>query len=224
MRRVTATLVFFLLFLAVTAQIAPNKYFVEFTNKCNSPFSIDRPWEFLSQRALDRRAISGIEIELNDLPVTPDYVEEVSLIGVDVITRSKWFNGITIYTTDTFKIAEIEQLPFVKQVVKNGLRNSETDFTHDKFAVEQASIIPLNSLQGIPLKLSDSTDYGISYDQVHMVRTDLLHDFGLRGQGMVIAVLDAGFNLVDQLAPFDSLWANNQILGTRDFVTPGGNV
>ncbi|MBL7137206.1 MAG: S8 family serine peptidase [Bacteroidales bacterium] len=224
MRRVTATLVFFLLFLAVTAQIAPNKYFVEFTNKSNSPFSIDRPWEFLSQRALDRRAISGIEIELNDLPVTPDYVEEVSLIGVDVITRSKWFNGITIYTTDTFKIAEIEQLPFVKQVVKNGLRNSETDFTHDKFAVEQASIIPLNSLQGIPLKLSDSTDYGISYDQVHMVRTDLLHDFGLRGQGMVIAVLDAGFNLVDQLAPFDSLWANNQILGTRDFVTPGGNV
>ncbi|MFH1297973.1 MAG: S8 family serine peptidase [Bacteroidota bacterium] len=224
MRRVTATLVFFLLFLAVTSQIAPNKYFVEFTNKKNSPYSIDRPWEFLSQRALDRRAIAGIAIEFNDLPVTPDYVEDVSLIGVEVITRSKWFNGITIYTTDSSKIAEIEQLPFVKQVVKNGLKNSETAFSPDKFAVEQAPVDPLNTLPDIPLKISDSTDYGISFDQVHMVRTDLLHDLGFRGQGMMIAVLDAGFHLADQLPAFDSLWANNQILGTRDFVNPGGNI
>ncbi|NQV02821.1 MAG: S8 family serine peptidase [Bacteroidia bacterium] len=224
MRKITATLVFFLLFLAVSSQIAPDKYFVEFTDKNDSPYSIDRPWEFLSQKALDRRAIAGIPVELNDLPVNPDYVQAVSQVGVDVITRSKWFNGVTIYTSDPNNITVIELLPFVNKVVKSGQRTSKYDATPDKFTVEQAPVIPLNTQPGVPLKISDSADYGLSFTQVHMVRTDLLHDLGFRGQGMMIAILDAGFNLVDQLAPFDSLWANNQILGTRDFVTPGGNV
>jgi hypothetical protein len=41
---------------------------------------------------------------------------------------------------------------------------------------------------------------------------------------MMIAILDAGFRRVDQFAAFDSLWINNQILGTRDFSIPGNNV
>jgi len=224
MRRVTVALVFFLLVLTITAQVAPDKYFVEFTDKDNSPYSIDRPWEFLSLRALDRRAVSGIPIEFNDLPVTPDYVLAVNLIGVEVITRSKWFNGITIYTTDPTKITEIELLPFVNLVVKNVVKPTPAEPVPDKFAIEQAPVIPLNTVSGVPLKIFDSASYGLSYTQSHMLRTDLLHSLGFRGEGIVIAILDAGFNLVDELAPFDSLWANNQILGTRDFVTPGGNV
>jgi hypothetical protein len=47
---------------------------------------------------------------------------------------------------------------------------------------------------------------------------------GYRGQGKVIAVLDAGFQGADTAAVFDSLRAYNLILGTRDFVNPGGNV
>ena len=54
-----------------------------------------------------------------------------------------------------------------------------------------------------------------------MLNGDLMHDAGYRGEGMVIAVLDAGFQNADILPVFDSLWANNQILGTKDFVNPG---
>ncbi|MFC2102435.1 S8 family serine peptidase [Bacteroidota bacterium] len=224
MRRVSAAIVFFLLFVAVKAQIAPDKYFVEFTDKNNSSYSIDKPWEFLSQRALDRRAVAGIPIEENDLPVTPAYVDAVSQIGVDVITRSKWFNGVTIYTPDPFRLAEIELLPFVKQIVKSSAGSFKSTPAPDKFAIEQLPVLPLPVPSAYPLKDTESYDYGLSFTQVNMIKTNMLHDLGYRGKGMVIAILDAGFNLVDQLPPFDSLWANNQILGTRDFVTPGGNV
>jgi len=224
MRRVSSSIVFFLLFLTVMAQVAPGKYFVEFTDKNNSPYTTDKPWEFLSQRALDRRAVAGIPIEINDLPVNPDYVAAVSQIGVEVITRSKWFNGVTIFNADPSKIEEIELLPFVSKIVKSGVKIPGSTQIEDKFAMELKSVIPLIALPGIPLKVADSADYGLSFTQSHMIRTDLLHNMGYRGNGMVIAILDAGFNLADQLAPFDSLWANNQILGTRDFVNPGNNV
>jgi len=214
MRRVTTILAIFLLFLSATAQIAPDTYFVEFTDKDNSPYSIDKPLEFLSIRAVARRDAAGIQIELNDLPVNPSYVEAVSQIGVQILNRNKWFNGVTIYTTDPDHIAAIELLPFVSKVLKNKTKQVSEQPVEDKFFAEQQ----------MPLKVFDSAHYGLSYTQVHMVRTDELHQMGYKGAGKVIAVLDAGFLKVDSLPAFDSLWANNQILGTHDFVDAGGNV
>ncbi|MFH1160138.1 MAG: S8 family serine peptidase [bacterium] len=224
MRRLSGIFFIFLLSQSALPQVAPDKYFVEFTDKNNSPYSIDRPWEFLSQRALDRRAIASISIEINDLPVNPNYVEAVRLIGVDVITRSKWFNGITIYTPNPSLIDQIEQLPFVLNVLKNGPKSLPTQPFDDKFAMEKPWLNPGSSGTPVSLKVADSAEYGLSFTQVHMVKTDLLHNLGFRGYGKVIAVLDAGFQNANSLSPFDSLWQNNQILGTRDFVTPGGNV
>ncbi|MBI2270731.1 MAG: S8 family serine peptidase, partial [Bacteroidetes bacterium] len=67
-------------------------------------------------------------------------------------------------------------------------------------------------------------NYGNSYNQVSMIGADCLHSNGYKGEGMVIAVIDAGFYKVDSLAAFDSLRTNNQILGTRDFVDGGTSV
>ncbi|MEN8225950.1 MAG: S8 family serine peptidase, partial [Bacteroidota bacterium] len=64
-------------------------------------------------------------------------------------------------------------------------------------------------------------DYGPSYNQIHMINGDHLHDVGYRGQGMLIGVLDAGFANADNLAVFDSLWDHNQIIATHDFVSGG---
>ncbi|MBC8314615.1 MAG: S8 family serine peptidase [Bacteroidales bacterium] len=214
MKRATTILAIFLLFLSAAAQIAPDKYFVEFTDKDNSPFSIDEPLEFLSPRAVARREIAGIPIVINDLPVNPSYVEAVSLIGPQILNQVKWFNGITIYTTNPDHITAIELLPFVNKVVKNKGKQVYEQPVGDKFHIGQQ----------IPLKVFDSAHYGLSYTQVHMVGTDELHEMGFKGAGKVIAVLDAGFLKVDMLPAFDSLWANDQILGTYDFVDPGSSV
>ena len=66
-----------------------------------------------------------------------------------------------------------------------------------------------------------SFDYGQGFNQIQMLNGDALHEMGYRGQGKVIAVLDAGFYNVNTLDVFDSLWQNNQILGTHDFVDGG---
>ncbi|MDF1548107.1 MAG: S8 family serine peptidase, partial [Bacteroidales bacterium] len=60
--------------------------------------------------------------------------------------------------------------------------------------------------------------YGNSFAQIQIHNGHLMHQAGFQGQGMQVAILDGGFYKVDELPAFDSLRANNQILGTRDFV------
>lgn len=207
-------------------QVAPQKYFILFTDKNNSPFSTDRPHEFLTDRSIERRARQGIEVVENDLPVNENYIAAVKSVGGNVLTASKWLNGITIYTSDTMVINQIELLPFVAGVVKS-VQNKEPGMNalSDKFETEQATIKPVTPQLLITHSASpESYNYGISYNQIHMVNGDQLHNLGYRGEGMVIAILDGGFFMANTLPAFDSLRINNQILGTKDFVVPGNNV
>jgi hypothetical protein len=51
-----------------------------------------------------------------------------------------------------------------------------------------------------------------------MLKGDLMHQAGFTGQGILIAVLDAGFSNANNIAPLDSLFAQGRIVGTWDFV------
>jgi hypothetical protein len=95
------------------AQVAPNKYWVKFTDKNDSPFSIENPSDFLSQRAIDRRAAHGISIVENDLPVNPQYIQALVEAGVTLHNMQKWFNSITIITDDQKLINIINGFDFV---------------------------------------------------------------------------------------------------------------
>ncbi len=202
------------------AQVAPDKYWVKFTDKNNSPYSINNPQSYLSQRAIDRRSFFGIEIKENDLPVNPQYLDAVAGTGVTILNASKWFNSVTIYSTDAIALSEIEQFPFVESVAKlNGGNKPAGESVKPFFANETYSQVPEdNSLKSI--SSSNSYNYGNAYNQIHMLNGEVLHDMGYDGAGMIIAVLDAGFLNADDIGVFDSLWNNNQILGTRDFVSP----
>ena len=67
-------------------------------------------------------------------------------------------------------------------------------------------------------------DYGYAEFQIDQINGIPLHQAGYSGQGTMIAVLDGGFSGVQEHFVFDSLWVNNQILGTKDFVNGGENV
>ena len=45
-------------------QVGNNRYIVYFSDKDNTPYTIDAPFEYLSQRAIERRQNQGIEIDL----------------------------------------------------------------------------------------------------------------------------------------------------------------
>lgn len=199
-----------------------SRYWIEFTDKNNSAYSISNPSAFLSQRSIDRRNKQNISIKENDLPVNLWYIDSIVNAGAKVLNRSKWFNALSIYTTDTVVLSKIKKLPFVKSTTPVALYTSLSDKSgHNKFNKETYGVLVENNAEGF---FSSGYNYGPSLNQISMIGGDALHNFGYTGGGMAIAVLDAGFYHVDQLGAFDSLWTNNQILGTWDFVEGNDSV
>ena len=203
----------------LSAQVAPHKYFVEFRDKDQNPFSLDHPEIFLTERAIQRRQAMGIGYELNDLPVTPLYLQTLQNIGAQILNPTKWLNGTTIYLSDTNLADAIRKLPFVKSLINHSNGAVLKGKSLDKHYVENHSFAG-NSKENLPENPA-AYNYGESYSQIHLVNGDALHQAGFRGQGKVIAQLDAGFYNVPVLPGFDSLRINNQILGYKDFVKNG---
>ncbi len=197
--------------------VAPNKYFIQFTDKNNSPYSLSRPEEFLTPRALQRRKRQHISLKENDLPVNSAYLNAVSSKGVKLLNASRWLNGVTVYTTDTSLIDSVEALPFVKKTVffKSGKSIEKLYFKNETFG-------PVH--EGFKEVVATEKDYGKALTQIKQLNGIFLHEAGYTGKGIVIAVLDAGFLNVPNQVVFDSLRKRGGILGTKDFVIPGGSV
>ncbi len=208
----------FTLVLPLSAQIAPDKYYIQFTDKDNSPYSLQDPGEYLSQRAIDRRAAFNIPIDMKDIPVNPQYLQGVKNAGASILNPTKWLNGVTIETSNPSVITAIEALPYVAGVTKSPVKNGDMQIEKQFFMNESYGIAPSSLAQ---YKQSLFFDYGPSYNQISMLRGDEIHEMGYRGEGVVIGVLDSGFDNADEISVFDTLWDNNQILGTRDFVSGG---
>ncbi|MEK6615465.1 MAG: S8 family serine peptidase, partial [Bacteroidota bacterium] len=187
------------------------KYWIQFTDKNNNPYSVSTPSAFLSPRAIQRRTNQSIAVVQNDLPITPAYYNSVKNVpNVTIINRSKLFNAFTIYTTDATALTTINNFSFV-------LNTKPVQRYHRKFGIEENVAPVLTS--NFKLQTSNSSyNYGPSFNQINMIGGVCLHTQGFHGEGMVIAIMDAGFYKADSLSVFDSLRLNNQILGTWDFV------
>jgi len=201
------------------AQIAPNKYYIQFTDKKNSPYSLDHPEQFLTKRALARRARFRIPIKENDLPVNPQYVDSVAKTGVKILNTSRWLNGVTVYTTHPELLDSIRKFSFVKNVLKFAPAGRQQK---DKFKKER--LLPVGRNISFKAATISEAQYGAALTQIKQLNGMYLHEKGFRGSGMVIAVLDAGFSHVLTQPLFDSLINDHRLLGTKDFVLPGGDV
>lgn len=205
----------FLLILAVLAcafvqaQIAPDIYWVQFTDKNNSPYSIDAPEAYLSQRALDRRARLGIAIDEYDLPVNPQYLEAVANCGAELINPSKWLNGVSVHCTDPAVMEAVNALEFVQEV-RNCPNNPEAqEYKENWLAKELTPVASGVAARGY---------YGGGYTQISQLNAQVLHEQGFQGEGMVVAILDGGFVGTDIHHCFDNMREEGRLLGTRDFV------
>ncbi len=213
------------------AQIAPEKYAAWLTDKNNNTYTLSNPGEFLSARSLDRRARFGIAIDSYDLPVSPVYIDQIRETGVSILHASKWLNAVVFHTSDPNLAAIVGQLPFVKKVSRIPARNAAADHAQGVMHLQDDRQIPMMDYThrppyANPVKSAGSNvfNYGGGLNQIQMIKGEELHNRGFTGRELLIALLDAGYWRVDQLAAFDSLWQNGRILGTRDFVTPGANV
>src|SRR5574344_379312 len=88
--------IIFLLFLSVHLygrEASGNIYWIQLNTKAGTPFSIDRPESFLSERSIERRIRQGIAIDSTDLPVNPALIDSLSTLGFNMINSSRWMNG-----------------------------------------------------------------------------------------------------------------------------------
>ncbi|QKG80579.1 S8 family serine peptidase [Tenuifilum thalassicum] len=214
-RFIKTTLLLIIFQCAFSPLLGQTKYFIAFTDKQNNLYSLDNPEKFLSSRAIERRTTQNIPITEEDLPVSNTYIEQLASLTTTIHYPLKWFNGV-VATVDPNNIASIQDLPFVKSITKiyEPVKSQKQINTDWKTASEVLQT----------KKQSTSLNYGISFNQIAMHNGHLFHNNGYLGEGITIAILDAGFLNVNTHYAFDSLWANQQILGTRDFVDPSSNI
>ncbi len=196
---------------------AQTKYWIKFTNKTGTPFTISNPSAYLSAKSIARRATYNVPVTVSDLPVNPSYVTQIENVpNVTVLYASKWMNGVVASITNTGALTAINTLSFV---------SSSNRVNRYKLDLGDGEITPVPT-QYSQEKTSVNTNlnYGLSLTQAQQLNVTCLHAAGFRGQGITIAVLDNGFNNANINPVFDSIRARNGIKGTYDFVNGEVNV
>jgi serine protease AprX len=184
------------------------KYLVLLRDKANSPYSVNKPDQFLSQRSILRRQKQQISVLERDLPVNPTYLTQLQQTGAKIWFPSRWLNAVLVEATDA-TIATIQKLSFVKGLefgrsLANARISAETTVSTTSQFSKFGEVQPLN--------------YGSSQAQIEQLGADKMHQQGYHGEGMLIGVLDAGFQNANRLTFLKPLFDEKRVVATYDFV------
>jgi len=176
------------------------------TNKPNISSAIANPISILTQKAIDRKQNHNIAIDDRDVPVNETYISDLKAqTGITVMAKSKWFNAVHVRGTEE-DINALSNLTYVDSI----------DFANNSLNSVSRSASILNKTE-----VEDETivfTYGDTQNQVEMINADNLHLDDFTGEGITIAVMDAGFPNVNTMQAFQRLRDNNDLLNGYDFV------
>ncbi len=210
MKKLIAFAAFVCLVAGASAQQDTLKYRISLKDKAATTYSLAHPEAFLSEKAIARRQKQNLPIDSTDLPVCRKYVDEIRNQGVNIVVTGKWENFVTVSCNDSTLIDRIAALPFVRTTEKVWIApkaGSPTMSTTRDSLINKPTVHP------------DSI-YGLAINQIQLSNGDKLHDAGFKGQGMTIAVIDAGFHNADKIEAMKNI----RILGTKDFVNPQADI
>ena len=113
--------VLIILFLPVSvfSQNMEFKFFISFTDKDLSEYSLFEPEKFLSKESLLRREKQNIFVNQTDLPVSKTYISAIRDENLKILNRTKWFNGVIVSTTDSSLIENVN-FSFVDSIIYFG--------------------------------------------------------------------------------------------------------
>lgn len=187
-------------------------FWVGFTDKAESSFSTAHPLEFLSERSVERRIRQNIAVTEEDLPVNNEYADQIRQSGATILYALRWMNGVVVKAGNDSLQKVWEDFPFVREIEMVRPHSPETKSARNKFG-HPGGVIPM-----------DTSYYGLSAHQVGQLNGHYFHSQGMEGQGMLIAVLDAGFYKANLMPALSHLYVSGRIAGIRDFVNPGSDV
>lgn len=157
--------------------------------------------DLFSARAVERRLKVGIQVpDIRDIPVSAEYLSEISSRGFNLHCKSRWMNTALFKTESLADISQLLDLPFVSDVkiVKKPLTKS---------------------ISSSKLLVSAESAENFPYDRpISMVNGFTLQNSGFDGKGVLIAVLDAGFINANSISSLAHLRNRKGIVATYDFV------
>jgi len=184
---------------------------IQFKYKNNLDYSLQKPKEYLSELSIQRREIQNISIDSTDLPVNKSYLKNIEEAGFKIRFSSKWFNAVSAICIKNENLGKLNTFSFVKNWKITKPLNTKNSYS------EKSLYIPEN-------KPYDSIYYGLSYPQLSMNNIPFLHQMGWQGEGVRIAVLDAGFFGAKSTSSLLQLFNNQQVLDTFNFIDPNISV
>lgn len=189
----------FFLLIAILGNAQDYEFFVSFVDKSDNEFNLSNPQDFLSERAIERRVNQQIPLTEEDLPVSSKYLDSLTSYDVMVQYTSKWFNG-AIIRTDSLTFETLLTKSFIEGGEVIGQIIAGSFAPQAKFSLEEEG----------------HKNYGTAQRQIEMLGAQYLHQEGFKGEGVFLAVLDAGFTNVSNIPAFEHLFTNNRLLYTWD--------
>ncbi len=183
------------------------RYFVYLKDKAGSS-GLD-PGSYLSERSLARRGVQNIALTERDLPLSPTYLGAIQQAGFRIIGKSKWLNAVLVEGDD---MAALKALPGVLGI------EGDADIRGNTSLGQYARLRSKLDSPVTPI------DYGTSAAQITMLGADTMHTQGYRGEGVLIAVMDAGFPRVNTADAFAHLRSANKIVHTYNYVYESDDV
>lgn len=185
-----------------------DRYAIHYRYKTSESYSLDRPLEFLTADAIERREREGVPLDSTDLPVSNLHISKITPHVDKVLYHSNWLNA-SLVKADIAQIDSIRKFPFVDNVILVG-RGKGPQLENSRKGLNE------------PLKIKGLNKRQQTFEfQNDILGIPHMHEDGYTGKGMKIAVFDAGFANADKILGMRHLFERNQILGTRDFVLPG---
>ena len=160
----------------------------------------------LTDRALARRARRRTDaglVDARDLPIDPTRVASILSTGARYRAQSRWLNGVSVDATAS-EIRRISRLDCVKGI--HPLHASRPSIPCSGASVD-------GGVAG--------GNYGFMNDQLMQIGVPSMHARGFHGEGMVIGILDTGFNRVHQA--FQSAEFPLNVLAEWDFIDNDGS-
>ena len=172
------------------------------SNRMPAPRS-ERTWVFFRDKPSDsQRMVWPIPRDLHstsalELDLDQSYVQAVKETGVTIRFLSRWFNAVSVIATPEQQ-AKLNELPFVRETayIRQLLKSPKPDRPVDDHVKTKPT----------------TNDYGLGFDQLSDIGVIALHNEGFSGEGVRIAVLDAGFPYLDHNA-----FKHLQVVAQRNF-------
>lgn len=183
-----------ILFISFSSLIlAQEKYLIYFTDKGGSAeISLSKKADLekiaekhLSKRSIERRKKTLGEnfLKYEDLPIEAYYIEQIENLGIKIEHKLKWFNAVSAYLNDD-QIKSLNEKEFIKKVEK--IRKTKS--------IKSETEIIDSQLNKSSNSSSYTHEYGISLTQNELSDIPKVHDMGITGAGVLIGLLDTGFD------------------------------